>query len=146
MRGGTTFADVLEHTLGAFQPDTPLSGTSPSYRQAPPPSLLFGPRRFHIQSTPYATRREQTRQAQPERRARTLTAGQQRALDGLVRLGAHLRLDFTTRELRTAFRRLARQHHPDGHPGSSDAEKARLARTFSDVDDYYRLLRDVQPA
>jgi hypothetical protein len=143
MRGGTTFADVLEHTLGVFQPDTPLSGTSPSYRQAPPPSLLFGPRRFHVQSTPYATPAEQ---AQPARRARTLTPGQQRALDGLARLGAHLRPDFTARELRTAFRRLARQYHPDGHPGSSDAEKARLARTFSDVDDHYKLLRDVQPA
>jgi hypothetical protein len=90
-----TFADVLEHTL------------------APPPSLLFGPRRFHVQSTPYATLP---------------------------------RSDFTPRELRTAFRRPARQYHPDGHPGSSDAEKARLARTFSDVDDYYELLRDVQPA
>jgi DnaJ-like protein len=146
MRGGTTFADVLEHTLGAFQPDTPLSGTSPSFRQAPPPFLLFGPRRFHFQSTPYAALRDQPRAARPERLWRALTPAQQHALDGLIRLGASLQPDFTTRELRTVFRRLARRYHPDGHPGSSDAEKARLARTFSEVDRCYKLLREAQPA
>jgi hypothetical protein len=151
MRGGTTFADVLEHTLGAFEPDTPLSGTLPSYRQAPPPSFLFGPRRFHFQSTPYAAFKNPAAMPTRIRQPRRLTQAQQRALDALVGLGATLSSDFTERELRTAFRGLARRYHPDGHPRSSDAQKTRLARIFSDVDRQYRLLRaclarECQPA
>src|SRR5207245_686341 len=105
-----------------------------SYRQAPPPSFLFGPRRFHFQSTPYAAFKNAAPVPTPLRRPRRLTPAQQRALDALVTLGAAIASDFSERELRTAFRGLARRYHPDGHPGSSDAEKARLARTFSDID------------
>jgi hypothetical protein len=139
MGGSTTFADVLEHTLGAIQPDTPLSGTSPSFRLAPPPSFLFGSRRFHVKSTPYGPRDDR----QPSPPSRRLTSREQRALDALVRLGANLRPDFTAPELRTTFRRLARQYHPDGHPASSDAEKTRLSRLFADLNDHHRLLRAV---
>jgi hypothetical protein len=71
---------------------------------------------------------------------RELTARQQRALDELVALGAELDADFTARELRSAYRTLARQFHPDRHPFSSHIEKARLARVFAALNENHRCL------
>jgi DnaJ-class molecular chaperone len=71
---------------------------------------------------------------------RPLTGRQQRALTQLNDLGARLRADFTVRELRSAFRELARRYHPDRHPGGSRVETARLARMFAEVTESYRQL------
>ena len=64
---------------------------------------------------------------------RRLTASQQRVLGDLICLGANLRPDFTARELRSAFRTLARRYHPDRHPLASKVEKARLSCLFTDL-------------
>jgi DnaJ-domain-containing protein 1 len=71
---------------------------------------------------------------------RQLTVRQQRALDALVALGAELDANFTARELRSAYRALARQYHPDRHPFSSHIEKARLARVFAALNQNHRCL------
>ena len=52
---------------------------------------------------------------------------EQRALDYLVGLGANLGSDLTMTELRSAFRALAREYHPDRHPDSSPQQRERLA-------------------
>jgi DnaJ-class molecular chaperone len=59
----------------------------------------------------------------------------------LRRLGADFLTDrFTNGELKSAFRVLARRFHPDRHPGSSDAERSHLARSFAAACDAYRTL------
>jgi hypothetical protein len=80
-------------------------------------------------------------------RSRALTPSQERALDKLIECGASLRGDFTGRELRSAFRMLARQFHPDRHPAISQSEQARLSLLFADLRaNYERLLLVVTPA
>ncbi len=76
---------------------------------------------------------------------RVLSTRQQQALQQLVQLGAHIDGDFTARELRTAFRTLARRYHPDRHPGTSEFEKAKLARQFATLHDAYRVLLMLDP-
>lgn len=56
-------------------------------------------------------------------------------------LGAELGRDFSAADLRRAYRRLARTYHPDGHPGVTAGERARLSRTFAALTDHYRTLR-----
>jgi hypothetical protein len=78
----------------------------------------------------------------PEVRAapvRRLTAAQRNALRLLRRLGA-IDLDpgFSDRQLRRAFRTLAKRFHPDRHPASSATEKEGLAWTFASVCTAYR--------
>jgi hypothetical protein len=83
-----------------------------------------------------------SRSATVRRRAshHTLSVEQQHALDRLIALGAALDAGFSGRELRSAFRSLARRFHPDRHPHCTDAERARLSRQFAAIkDDYQRL-------
>ena len=70
-----------------------------------------------------------------------LTADERLAVEQFVSLGATLIGDFTDGELRSAYRTLARQYHPDRHPQSSPVEKARLSRAFSNLCDAYRRLQ-----
>jgi hypothetical protein len=81
--------------------------------------------------------------AAPARSPRTLSPAQRVALSALVRLGATLTADFTDGDLRTAFRTLARQYHPDTHPAGSEREKAQLARIFADLNAHHRELLKV---
>lgn len=75
------------------------------------------------------------------RPARRLSPAQQQALDDLRSLGASaLTAEFTDAGIKSAFRILARKFHPDTHPGSSEVERARLARAFASVCDAYRTL------
>jgi hypothetical protein len=77
----------------------------------------------------------------PERSRRLLTPLQQEALETLRRAGApDLRPDYFSSELKSAFRRLARQLHPDRHPGADAEARARLSAAFRDVRDAYRAL------
>ena len=66
---------------------------------------------------------------------RQLTNPQRQALDTLMALGARLNDAFTERDLRSAFRTLARRYHPDRHPGLDAHGTARLAETFARVRD-----------
>ncbi|HEX5107157.1 MAG TPA: J domain-containing protein [Vicinamibacterales bacterium] len=74
---------------------------------------------------------------------RTLSAHERHALHELIALGAALHEGFTRRELRSAFRALARRYHPDRHTDSSADHKARLATLFSRVCDSYQVLARV---
>lgn len=74
------------------------------------------------------------------RRPRRLTPVQQAALDQLRSLGAALTSDFTDAEIKSAFRALARQYHPDTHPGAPDVERHRLSRAFATACESYRAL------
>lgn len=76
-----------------------------------------------------------------ERPRRRLTAVQHDALETLRRAGAHdLQSDYLASELKSAFRRLARQFHPDRHPAANAETHARLAAAFRQVRDAYRAL------
>jgi DnaJ-class molecular chaperone len=70
---------------------------------------------------------------------------QQTAVDCLVAAGATLAGDFSDAELRRAFRLLARQYHPDRHPGAPAAEHARLSRQFASILGAYRELQTTLP-
>jgi hypothetical protein len=83
-----------------------------------------------------------TADAEP-RRPRVLSREQRAALDRFVALGAHLLPSYTRRELRSAFRSLARTFHPDHHPAISASEKARLSLMFNDVRNAYDVLKNI---
>ncbi len=74
-----------------------------------------------------------------------LTPRQQVALGRLIDLGARLGDDYSEHELRRAFRQLARDYHPDSHPGCNEFERARLSRTFATVHEAYRQLLPIRP-
>ena len=72
---------------------------------------------------------------------RTLMPHEQRALDYLVGLGASLDSDFTDAELRSAFRALAREYHPDRHPDSSQQQREHLSALFRRLRQAYEHLQ-----
>jgi hypothetical protein len=150
-----TFMEMLEQELMAFQTQGPVSAPAappPLTYRAPHP-FLFARARFHFRATAYGsvasksaasrtTRLVRPLPPPPPPPPRSLTASQQRAMEKMIRLGADLSADFTARELRTAYRTLARRFHPDRHPASTDSEKAGLARVFADLNEsHQRLLR-----
>jgi DnaJ-class molecular chaperone len=47
---------------------------------------------------------------------------------------------FSQAELRSAFRQLAREQHPDRHPDASSAEAAQWSGSFAEVERRYRRL------
>jgi hypothetical protein len=159
MPGGVTFAEVLDQELASFETRgpaaTPAPPLPPTYR-APHP-LLFAKPHTAFRATAYGplvssdsvpgtlgvvpTPRPVRPSPLPPPPPRVLSTAQRRALDSMVALGATLDANFTARELRSAFRTLARQYHPDRHPSSSNAEKARLAHVFAELnDDHHRLM------
>jgi hypothetical protein len=103
-----------------------------------PPLFLSGSPRFHFSSTPYGSIAE--RPVQRVRPSVTLTPLEQRALAALNDLGASVDDTVSRSDLRHAFRRLARQYHPDRHAGIGNAETVRLSRLFSALTGHYRLL------
>jgi hypothetical protein len=77
-------------------------------------------------------------EARVQRPRRWLTADQHDALETLRRAGADdLHADYFASELKSAFRRLARQLHPDRHPQADAQTRARLADAFRQVRDAY---------
>jgi hypothetical protein len=116
-----SFSDVLdEYLAGSPVEDTPPAAS----RTYHPPTLGFYPFAARI-----------------PRRIRILSPRQETALGAFVRLGARIGRNFTETELRSAFRMLAREYHPDRHPHSSDEEKSRLSAAFSQLTDAYEHLQ-----
>jgi hypothetical protein len=160
MRRGAAFVEILEEKLADFSTVESRPAPPAGFRATPvlgfflfdtagpsdvPRVECLGsytsaqiqrPTPFHPVSSSRAVSRSR----------RTLPARQQRALERLVALGASLEADFSPEELRSAFRSLARQYHPDRHPGTSDAEKKRLALTFAELHDAYTNLQVVSAA
>jgi len=136
--GHVAFDDVLHEKLGRAPFDARTSEAEPLHatlRPAPPHPFLFCAADLRFGAGAYGSM--PPRRPAPPRR---LNARQQRALDRLVALGAELRADFSPHLLRSAFRSLARRYHPDRHPESDPAEKARLSGLFSELNDSYRRL------
>jgi hypothetical protein len=129
MRGGVAFSDILQEKL-----DVHLSEEAPTHTPAGfpmPPPLGFFP--SYLSPRTYSHGHVSPRRWQPPvrpRPRRTLMPHEQRALGYLVSLGARLEADFTEAELRTAFRMLAREYHPDRHPNGSPQQTERLTALF----------------
>ena len=77
----------------------------------------------------------------PRRPARKMSPAQAEALGQLRALGATLDTSFTEDELKAVFRALALTYHPDRHPGTTAAEKARLSQTFVALRSAYDALK-----
>jgi hypothetical protein len=174
MQSGTHFADILAEKVGRPKFGTrPAQASRPAFARAQAPVLLFfhagtGPatafdhRAARAYGIPFKPRPEPVpiqsvppvrpaqdarpaRPAEPKRQPRVLTERQHTALTFLVSLGAHLDADFTGRQLKTAFRVLARLYHPDRHPGCSEFERAKYSRQFAAVHEAYRQLLTALP-
>jgi hypothetical protein len=137
---GAAFSEILEEKLGGHP------GDEPGPRAAAPPTSHPGAFFFYATSglNPRVSAHANPRcwkAPTPVRPKRALGRSQQRAFDELVSLGAGLHPDFTNDELRSAFRRLARQYHPDTHPQSGEPEKQRLSAVFGRMRDAYEHLQ-----
>ena len=163
MRTGPDFGQILDEKLEgavftrASRRESPSSGT---WSPGPRPVFLFGDLRSGFSAGPTrpapisgASAWTPVYGARPgaqsggagaragDRPARRLTAAQTGALAVLRALGADILTDdYADADLKSAFRALARRFHPDRHPGSSDGERARLARSFASACDAYRTL------
>lgn len=159
MWSGAPFAQVLADKLGHLSSGGPGSHGSAGYGPGPNPVVLP----FYIADTgsnrsippgrvagayglPQRPRPAGPPSPSPIPKARrVLTPRQQEALGRLVDLGAQLGADYSEHELRRAFRHLARNYHPDSHPGCTEFDRARLSRTFAALHEAYRLLLPVRP-
>ena len=83
--------------------------------------------------------------ARARRPRRSLTPSQETALGTLRRAGAPLADDFDDAELKAAFRRLARQWHPDMHPEAGLDRRTALAVQFAEVREAYEVLLKARP-
>ena len=147
------FAEILQQKLGDFDPEPPAASAYAWRRPVQGPTVLYFDSRFYAAAAPTRTSpamqhgparvRPFVRPSPPRRPRRVLTADERRALEQFVTFGARLTADFTDGELRSAFRTLARQFHPDRHPGSNPFEQARLSQTFAAICDAYRRLQSV---
>src|SRR5687768_2898486 len=111
MAPAAVFTEVLEHFV-----DQSGSG-EPAAARRWHPGIATRPLLW-LEATAVAPRRA----AAPRTPRRTLSPEQRAALDRFVALGAHLHSGYTRRELRSAFRSLARTFHPDHHPAISASE------------------------
>lgn len=169
MRGYPTFAEALENALEASRDDAPRGGDRFVYLPASAAPFVFvysrasasvatrpaaGLGEVARERSPFGQHGQEVRHlhtpAPPEPETeplttslppmRSLTPDQQRAVLEMAALGAQLRPDFTAAELRRAFRRLARQYHPDRYPDADATGQQRLSQIFADLTDHYRSL------
>ena len=140
MRRQIDFSQVLQERLDACpvaEVATPARGGFPM-----PPSLGFFFNHPGLTSPVHSSASARRWQAPKRQRPRrTLMPHEQRALDYLVGLGARLDSDFTEGELRSAFRALAREYHPDRHPDSSQQQRERLSALFRRLRQAYEHLQ-----
>ena len=140
MRRQPDFSQVLQERLDAYpvaEASAPGRGGMP---MPPPLGFFFTHPGLTSPVRPSAgSRRWQA--PPPQRPQRALMPHERRALDYLVGLGARLEPDFTEAELRSAFRALAREYHPDRHPDSSQQQRERLAALFRRLRQAYEHLQ-----
>ena len=116
----------------------------------------FEPARPHVVSMPdlragahvYARVQPTTdpgRDVAGRRPTNPLTLAQRDALTALRRLGAALSDEFTARQLKAAFRRLALQLHPDRHPDADPDRRRSLGTRFAVLCEAYRILSAPSP-
>jgi hypothetical protein len=127
--------------LFVFEPPRPVvpTGGVDLRSSVPPVTPTTGSRVAHAH-TPLPESDSTSFTEPPTTRTVTLSVRDLRALAALNDLGADLGENLSPRTLRRAFRRLARRYHPDRHPGSSAADRQRLARLFADATEHYRVL------
>jgi len=116
---------VLDRLIDAV-PRPPSTVTTAGILTAP---LLF------VDFTPAPRVAPKPRAPRPRRQLNTM---QQVAVEVLRRAGGALTDDFT--ELKSTFRRLARELHPDMHPDASIERRTKLAVRFAEVRDAYEQL------
>lgn len=149
MRAAAGFSQVLDEKLGAIPPSperpwqTGCATPASAFWGFRPDGVLSGATVLgtrwaaaygHSEAAPPAPR--------PPRAARSPAPPQDAALDRLRALGAtDLGSDFTPDELRRAYRVLARTYHPDRFQGLTPEAQARLAASFAEVTEAYRLLQ-----
>jgi len=139
---GRTFAEVLDDTL--HHRGEPAAVRATSWRFAAPPPrpvpIVTAPGPSPHARTAYVLAAAAGAPLPRPRPMHTLTMPQHDAFVGLNALGARLPPDFTAGDLRTAYRRLAHDVHPDRHHDRSEQERARLARDFAAATDHYQVL------
>jgi hypothetical protein len=141
VQAGAAFADILGSKLRDFGGEPPFASAASNSRPITPPLFLLTDPQVHFHSTPYAAMGGGAAAPQPQpRRPRKLTVAERIALARLNALGAALADDMSVADLRSAYRRLARDYHPDRHPSSASGEQERLSRLFGEITAHYRRL------
>jgi hypothetical protein len=151
MLAGSAFADILDEKLRGYAARRAPETTCARYAYLPPHPFLFRALRANAHPAAASTtagvatgRRPEAPpppKAAPHRaQGRTLTTRQQQAFDVFRAWGAALGPSFTTRDLRSAYRALARRYHPDRHPEADAVGKARAASQFAELREHYRHL------
>lgn len=148
MPASDLFADLLaaklqeEPETGRFTPDAVRTGPFEpmadlgGYRRAQVGARAPGaPAYVELGTSPPARPRSTTT-------ASELSPAQHDALTALRRLGAPLTDRFDAYQLKTAFRRLALELHPDRHPGANSERRACLGTRFAVLCEAYRTLNE----
>ncbi|MBX2987008.1 MAG: hypothetical protein KF802_03840 [Bdellovibrionaceae bacterium] len=129
MKQNSSFQEILEEKLGAGRPTPETDWTLSPGEPAHLAYLLgqIGVFRFpkpRPSPPPSSPSREKPRPAVPAPRAKgpphALSERQKTAMGWFQDQGEALADDFNEKELKTAFRRLARRLHPDVHPQGND--------------------------
>ena len=123
MQDAATFAEILDTQLGCTLVP-PAAPRASSNRPLTSPLFAFDFARDRLPLSP--ARRVPVEPSLPAQ----LTSRERQTLDDAR----------TPDALRRAYRKLAHRYHPDRHPASSPAERARLANLFAEATDHYRLL------
>jgi hypothetical protein len=149
MRRPRTFAEMLDAALAAPVEPGLRGGSLTMPADDPYPAVYFRALRSlgvdlqTIQRPAPPSARPAVTPPHRTSATRLLTAAQRDALNAMNELGAGLTPEFTTADLRRAFRSLARRCHPDARFDAGPAERARLTRVFAAMQDAYRCLLNV---
>ena len=140
MQAGHSFGDALDKALGAMPPSPRPSGAG--ILTAGLFAVPFSPRWRGVSAFRAADTSFLPGPAAPAgQRLQPRTSTEHEAFRTFQDAGAALAPAFTAPELKRAFRRLARDLHPDRHPTTSDVERNRLGAAFAAVrENYLRLL------